>query len=162
MQSEKTKTLLAEIAKSKAEMTKIKEEMSIKIQENFHGMAKELFLAYPELKSFGWRQYTPYFNDGEACEFRSNHDSPIINGVDVDYDDNEPDDDAINIVKGCEEKDWRGNINPDFNPYYKEIVDTLKEFLNQFDDDDMYDLFDDHVIVNITADGFTTEEYNHD
>lgn len=23
----------------------------------------------PTIKSFGWRQYTPYFNDGEPCEF---------------------------------------------------------------------------------------------
>lgn len=166
-QSEKSKTLLAKIAKSKAEMAKMKEEMSLKIQENFHGMVKELFTAYPELKSFGWRQYTPYFNDGEACTFSSNHDSPTINGVNRDWDE-EVEEGMIDIVTNSKEQmknrstNWEYVPNPNYNPYYKEIVDTLMEFLSQFDDDDMYNLFDDHVKVIITAEGCATEEYSHD
>lgn len=167
MQSEKSKILLAEIAKSKAEMAKMKEEMSLKIRENFHGMAKEIFAAYPELKSFGWRQYTPYFNDGEACTFRSNHESPTINGFNSDWDE-EVEEGAIDIVTNSKSTmsnsstGWNDVPNPNYNPYYGEIVDTLIEFLGQFDDDDMYDLFNDHVKVHITVEGFTTEEYNHD
>lgn len=160
MQSEKSKQLLAEIAKSKVEITRIKAELKDKIQENFHGMAGELFNTYPELKSFGWRQYTPFFNDGEACTFSSNHDCPSVNGVDR-YGDDEVEEGAIDIMTNSKEKDYDGP-NPNFNPYYKEIIDTLTEFLNQFDDDDMYDLFDDHVTVKITPEGCFTEDYDHD
>lgn len=162
--SEKSRALLAEIAKTKAEMTKMKEAMSLKIQENFHGMAKELFVAYPELKSFGWRQYTPFFNDGEACTFSSHHENPIINGVDDEYGNDDVDDGCIDIVGNSkEETSWRDKTpNPNYNPYYKEIVETLREFLGQFDDDDMYDLFNDHVKVHVTAEGCTTEDFDHD
>lgn len=29
----------------------------------------EFFAAYPEVEAIKWQQYTPYFNDGEACCF---------------------------------------------------------------------------------------------
>lgn len=45
--------------------------------------SKELFDEYPELKSFGWTQYAPYFNDGNPCVFSVNGDSPTINGYDT-------------------------------------------------------------------------------
>ena len=31
--------------------------------------ALELFIKHPKIKGFSWVQYTPYFNDGEPCEF---------------------------------------------------------------------------------------------
>jgi hypothetical protein len=29
----------------------------------------DIFNLHPEIKAIAWCQYTPYFNDGEACEF---------------------------------------------------------------------------------------------
>ncbi len=167
MPSEKYTQLMAEIAKSKEEIAKIQKDVKDKIQNNFTGLTNELFNIYPELKSFGWRQYTPYFNDGESCEFSSRHDNPIINGADEDYGD-EPEEGVINIVRDSSETyrdsstDWKNVPNPNYNPYYKEIVTSVKNFLNQFDNDDMYDLFGDHVKVTITAEGAKTSEYDHD
>jgi hypothetical protein len=167
MQNEKTKKLLEEIVKSKEEMKVLKESLAQKIQDNFHEMTKELFITYPELKSIAWRQYTPYFNDGEACEFSSHHsDYPTINGNDENYGDNEQEDGVIDIVTNSKEtmygKDYKQIPNPNYNPYYGEIVSTVKSFLALFDDDDMYDLFGDHTKVSITIDGCETEEYDHD
>jgi hypothetical protein len=166
MRSEKSKQLFEQIAKGKEEISKIKAELSGKIKENFHGLAKELFQSYPELKSFGWRQYTPYFNDGEACEFRSQHDYPTINGNDENYGESEQPEGVLDIVKlGSETiygSNWNKIPNPNYNPYYKEIVDTVKEFLNQFDDEDMKDLFGDHVSIHITEEGVDVEDYDHD
>lgn len=31
--------------------------------------ALDALLAFPEVEAVRWHQYTPYFNDGEACEF---------------------------------------------------------------------------------------------
>jgi hypothetical protein len=159
--------LFEEIAKGKEEIKRLKSELSEKLKENFHGLTKELFNAYPELHSFGWRQYTPYFNDGEACEFRSAHDYPTINGNDENYDRSEQPEGVLDIVKlGSEmiyDENWKKVKNNDYNPYYKEIVGTVKEFLNQFDDDDMKDLFGDHVKIHITVDGVEVEDYeDHD
>lgn len=36
------------------------------------GASKILFESCPEIKQVHWTQYTPYFNDGEACEFSVN------------------------------------------------------------------------------------------
>ena len=167
MRSEKSKELFEQIAKGKEEISKIKAELSGKIKENFHGMAKELFQGFPELKSFGWKQYTPYFNDGEACEFQSLHIYPTINGNDENYGESEQEEGVLDIVMlGSETKydaNWKKIPNEDYNPYYKEIVDTVKEFLNQFDDDDMEDLFGNHVDIHVTEEGIEVENYeNHD
>lgn len=35
------------------------------------------FEKYPDV-TIWWEQYTPYFNDGDACTFRSGHDYPYI------------------------------------------------------------------------------------
>lgn len=152
IKSEKAKALFAEVAKGKAEISKIKEELSSKIKDSFHSIAKELFVIYPDLKSFGWSQYTPYFNDGEPCEFRTNTGDVTINGFNSwdSYDEDE-ENEMVNILDKAEN-----------DPYYQEIVDTIREFLSQFDNDDYYDLFDDHVEVTVTADGIETQEYQHD
>jgi len=166
MKSEKSKQLFEQIAKGKEEISKIKAELRVKLKENFHGLAKELFQDFPELKSFGWRQYTPYFNDGEECEFRSLHDYPTINGNDENYGESEQEEGVLDIVKLGSETIWEHNTgripNPDYNPYYKEIVDTVKGFLKQFDDD-MEDLFGNHVSIHVTEEGVEVEDYeDHD
>lgn len=42
-----------------------KEQRSI---ESFQALVATV-LDFPEVHDFGWRQYTPYFNDGETCYF---------------------------------------------------------------------------------------------
>lgn len=42
----------------------------------FEAEAKTIFERHPKLDSFKWRQYTPYFNDGEECIF-GRHDADI-------------------------------------------------------------------------------------
>ncbi len=167
MMSEKSKELFAQIAKGKGEISKIKAELREKLKVNFHGLTKELFQGFPELKSIGWKQYTPYFNDGEACEFMSLHDYPTINGNDENRGESKQPEGVLDIVMlGSEliyDSNWKQIPNTDYNPYYKEIVDTVKEFLNQFDDEDMKDLFGNHVSIHITENGVEVEEYdNHD
>lgn len=52
-----------------------KSELETKIQEKgkelFAETTKEIFAKHGDIvDTFGWCQYTPYFNDGEPCEFR--------------------------------------------------------------------------------------------
>jgi hypothetical protein len=91
------------------------------------------------------------------------HDYPTINGNDENYGESEQPEGVLDIVKlGSEEiydENWKIITNPDYNPHYSEIVKTIKEFLNQFDDEDMKDLFGDHVTVHITSNGVDVQEY---
>lgn len=57
-------------------------------------MFKKMFEDVPELASMRWRQYTPYFNDGDPCVFRVGDvyfrlkdDSSNVHGDNSDYGD---------------------------------------------------------------------------
>ncbi len=45
-------------------------EIQKEIQKEIPVAFDALFDAYPKLVWFSWTQYTPYFNDGDACTFR--------------------------------------------------------------------------------------------
>lgn len=56
------------------DLLKQKEEAEKHLRESgkeaFAAVAKEVFDKYGDIVgAFGWTQYTPYFNDGEPCEF---------------------------------------------------------------------------------------------
>ncbi|MBK6920529.1 MAG: hypothetical protein IPH07_24225 [Deltaproteobacteria bacterium] len=53
-------------------MDEAREKMQREAQEAFRVACDEVFEAHPKLESFGWAQYTPYFNDGEPCTFSVN------------------------------------------------------------------------------------------
>ncbi len=49
----------------------------------FLAACRELFNIYPELESFGWRQFTAFFGGDSPCRFRVLCDEPDINGPDI-------------------------------------------------------------------------------
>lgn len=104
---------------------KVKEarrEMERVAKVAFNQGAQELFATQPTLTSFGWRQYTPYFNDGEECVFGANVEEPMVNGV---------------HVYGDEEE----------GKYNDKLATEVTEFLRGFDEEDLKALFGDHVEV---------------
>ena len=46
-----------------------KKAMVAELQTEFPKIFEELFAKSKLIDSFSWTQYTPYFNDGETCEF---------------------------------------------------------------------------------------------
>ncbi len=133
---------LAEIKKAKKEITELKKQLQKKVKATFHDAVKELFKENPKLTSISWTQYTPYFNDGDACTFSSNHEYADINGDEEDNDEE--------VDSGLTDKEL-GNLEK-----------TVHEFLRNFDDDDMLSMFGDHVKVVVTAKNIEAEEYSHD
>lgn len=97
---------------------------------------KDTFSKYPNLKQVQWTQYTPYFNDGEECTFSSNHQWAEIEGIDGELDYNSKE--------------------------YKEIKESIREFLSQFDDELLKNLFGDHVEIIVTKEGISVQEYEHE
>lgn len=130
----------------------------------FSAGCKELFNAYPQLKSVSFHAYTPYFNDGDTCEYRVSLDYPLINGYD-EHESDEYGDDSINIWKQSHEMLGYGvgaKPNPSYNPYAKQIINNVKAFFRAFEEEIYKDLFGDHVTITVTPNEVTTKTYDHE
>ena len=54
------------------EYNNIKAELTEKVKNSLSALFQEVFERYPEITVIKWTQYTPYFNDGDTCEFYVN------------------------------------------------------------------------------------------
>ena len=142
--------------------------------------SKMLYEKYPDLKSIHWTQYTPYFNDGDECEFGV-HEICFTYGADETEEDLEPYDSNIyplyseatvnmwaerakNASYAIKYRDdaiaWRKE-----NPELAEFADDFDKFqtaVGNIPDDVMKATFGNHVMVQITRDNLIIEEYDHD
>lgn len=132
---------------AKAQMKEFQEKMKQDGKKFFLEISKELFEQNPTLLKFGWRQYTPYYNDGDACEFSAHLDYPKMLLV------GEPEEEF-------EEERWFSSDEKETDA--SKTYNKVTEFLSQFDDNDMELLFGDHCEVIVTKDGVEVEEYEHD
>jgi hypothetical protein len=148
------------------EIKKLKEEMLEASNKIFTDLTKTIFEEHPKLESFGWSQYTPYFNDGETCTFSANIDYIYINGQPAD------EADWINETKitnygtwNREKRQYEGRTevaNLDYDPELAKITDEVKDFLSNFDEDFFLSQFGDHAEITITAEGVSVDECEHD
>jgi hypothetical protein len=95
---EKPEMSSAAAAKYQALKNKIaeaKKQMEKTAKEAFTEMVTDFFEENPDLLSFGWNQYTPYWNDGDVCTFSANTDYPsvtmVIDEQEITYDENSGD-----------------------------------------------------------------------
>lgn len=137
---------LTEIKKAKEDLEKQLLEQS---KAAFHETVKEIFDAHPKLESFSWRQYTPYFNDGEECVFSANAD-------DLDY-----------------RYDGHGyQVVSQFSSGHREALRVLgdlreahgkiQKLFGVLGSDALKELFGDHASVVVRRDAVDVEEYEHD
>jgi len=135
-----------------------RKQLSEQAGQAFKEMAKELFERFPTMESFSWNQYTPYFDDGDECVFRVNSDAESI---------------SINGLDGYDVEqvgyDGKTIYNPGAYPegMSKEdsllVYDAVAEFLNQFDDEILLDLYGNHSTITIHRNGKAeVETYDHD
>ena len=107
-------------------------------QETFNKVSREIFDKYPKLESFGWNQYTPYFMDGDPCEFGVNTSDLNINGIN---------------------RYEHENLDDCLKKASNEIIDLL----SVLDEDFFYSEWGDHVEITVHRDGhIEVEEYSHD
>ncbi len=159
----------------------IKEQLQA-LKSNYQKLAKDLFLTgtkelfdkYEALDSFGFTAYSPYFNDGESCEFSARTDIPYINGY-HEYDEGDERCDSFEAREGdvyiwdkinrseysSTERKW---VEVAGDEKLSAMVGDVVEFLSSFDDDDVWEeMVGNHVIVQFTREGLQIEEYsNHD
>ena len=60
----------AEFERHKLERARLVEELKGKLPK----LLAPLFDKHPKLEAVSWTQYTPYFNDGDVCEFAAHTD----------------------------------------------------------------------------------------
>lgn len=130
-------------------------------------------LADEEIVSFGWTQYTPYFNDGDRCVFglgepwfRTTADDPR------DEDSDEDDEDVLMLS-------MHPTLAPErYDRVSRQVVrverdaETIERYARcqalgdaletgEFDDV-LLDAFGDHAHVRISRSGIVVDEYRHD
>lgn len=109
---------------------------------------KDFMETHPELVAISWTQYTPYFNDGDTCEF----------GVNDVYFTNDPE------MLNEHVYDWDYHWGAKDDKYSESTLADLKELGKALcnADQELLALFGDHVRVIVTKDGIEVEEYIHD
>jgi hypothetical protein len=136
---------LESLAAMKAEYQKrVKEEGEAALKDHF----KKFFAETPGLVAVRWRQYTPYFNDGDPCEFS-------IHGVygkvgttkedSGDYDDGFESDYSLKKTHPAEAK----------------ALGELEALLSGMEDV-LQAVLGDHSMITITPDNVEIVEYEHD
>ncbi len=126
------------------EFNALKAKFTQEATERFKSALLEVFDKHPEIRKFGWTQYTPYFNDGSPCTFRVGD----IMFLDDKDDEEDRDEDDIYEWKYL----WKSGYD---------ALEALSKFLN--DNEEVAEIaFGDHVKVIVTREGVEVEEYDHD
>lgn len=154
-------------------------ELQRKFQEQAQGMFKEItkefFDKNPGITGVVWTQYTPYFNDGDTCEFSVNEatftNAPADELEDIRYGEYEGEAEG---VWACENVD---HVLKSDREWYKETADKIRAaggvdaescalmstaICSGDMEDVMRAMFGDHVKVIATREGFEVNDYDHD
>lgn len=157
----------------------LKKEME-RAGKNALGALKDLINLSPYIEAIKWNQYTPYFNDGDVCEFSVNGIefklTPEISGSGdkagnkkKDDEDEESDEDfkdfgeyGTNLREYLDErKDVLNFKNIDELEAVMDTIGTIHERLCGMDET-LLEAFGDHVEVTVTRKGVETTEYEHE
>ena len=156
-----------------AEQEELRQKFQKTAQELFKETTKEFFDGNPAITAVVWTQYTPYFNDGDTCEFRVN--SPTFtNAPDPEYvrwGEYEGDAEDVFAVENM------AYVMKSDRDYHKEDQEAIKKaggvdvdsceafermICSSAMEDVMKAMFDDHVQVIATREGFEVNDYEHD
>lgn len=158
------------LLEEQADLTKRFQE---KAQELFKETTKEFFDKNPAITAVIWTQYTPYFNDGDTCEF-SVHEPYFTNANSDQFEDiarhGEYDGDEEGVWSEsdwilCGESEYCVNRRKEMN---MEGVDpqSIAKFSRLIQSSEMEDvmqaMFGDHVRVVATRNGFDVDDCDHD
>jgi hypothetical protein len=132
-------------------------ELRYELNDKARGAFAEGFAIFfkdnPEIEDIHWRQYTPYFNDGDACEFGVCDIYFKLKGTEEeggDYDDGR-------VTPWCyvyEDKSREGDR-------LHLAMQSMSKFLES-SEEALEDAFGDHVEVTVTRDEIRVDEYYHD
>lgn len=184
-----SKELKSRMSKLEKDIQKLKSKLAKDTSLLFKVSFAEIFKEHKNLQSFAWTQYTPHWNDGDACVFSAHKEYIYLN----DSEESESLWDLENFYKDLVQKDklikklkaentklasskdskWQIESNERKIKELEEAdvaevkwkLDALRDIsdvMESADDEVLLDMFSDHVKVVVTADGIETESYEHD
>jgi hypothetical protein len=138
------------------DIRKLNAEYKAAIQDHGAKVLKDMFADFfaenPGIIALRWEQYTPYFNDGEPCEFDVYGFYFLDTSASADKDGDE-DGAFVDAYTARHDSD----------PKQAARGATVEAFESRVKDEDVFRfVFGDHVRVTATPDGFEVEEYDHD
>jgi hypothetical protein len=123
----------------------------------FGDITKDIFNDNPQLNSFSWNQYTPYFNDGDTCVFGVNRDYYRFNNS-CDHVDKW----TLNNEQYSKKIDLE-DLSFDSIDSIKKAYNEVDELLSMFEDEDLCQMFGDHAEITVYRNGqIDVDEYSHD
>lgn len=165
--------LREEFDKLMEEQSALRAVFRAKAQELFKGVTKEFFEKNPGINAIRWSQYTPYFNDGDTCEF-SVHEPYFTNAKGDQLEDLTRHGEYDGEDEGVwAEENWILTGDSQYCIDRRKTLDltgvdlaSITSFSKMIQSSEMEEIlkemFDDHVYVTATCDGFDVEEYEHD
>lgn len=144
-----------------AEQQALRVKFQADAQAMFKESLKSFFELNPGINALRWTQYTPYFNDGDACVFGVN-DVYFTNAKGEQLNDVN----SWGEYEGDDEDVWVEYYMPYFSG--KEGVDVtscdfISDMINSSEMRDiMEQMFGDHVCVTVTREGIDVDDYEHD
>jgi hypothetical protein len=130
-------------------------------QTMFKESLKSFFELNPGINALRWTQYTPYFNDGDACVF-SVGDVYFTNAKGNQLDDisgwGEYEGDDADIWSDSYPKYLTGKLGVNV-----ESCEFISSMINSSEMEDIMEMmFGDHVCVTVTRVGIDVTDYDHD
>lgn len=122
--------------------------------------ALDAVLSIPGVHGARWEQFTPYFADGEPCEFSVNELAVRLSPLDDEEDE-----------RGDSEDGWIETYGLDysrdeFEGFTDERFDALKKAVSNWDRINSEEVarrnFGEHAQVTATLEGFSVDYYEHD
>ena len=152
-----TLDIISEVQSLTETFKKQQAELIEKFKPNFQKLFVPFLESHLEIKAISFTAYTPYFNDGDTCEYGVGELALIPADEEL-----EPD-----WGLGFEECDLRylTSLNPEQREMLKAAFNDLKptaEAFHNIPEDVMMDIVGDHARVIISLDGMEIEEYEHD
>lgn len=149
-----------------AKMAAMREELKSLGERLFREGAQDIFDAYPNLVSFSWTQYTPYFNDGDECVFSVHAEYGTTLKFEGESDDEDEEDDGETFssynAKYADPSVELPSYYADVPRWKFNVGGDVASLIGGVDDDTMKALFGDHVRVTVTREGIDTEYHEHD
>lgn len=145
--------------KLRQQVAEAKAKMQSEGQEALKVAFSDFLSANPEIKSIQWTQYTPYFNDGDACKFGVHE-----FGLELTEEAAATMVDPIFLSYECSihsEGHQYGLIKT--NARAMQIKQELSAFQKSVIDKDLFEsIFGDHKLIIVTRDGIQVSNYRHD
>ena len=148
-----------EIEQIKKDIEKLQSELHKKGEKYFREETKAIFASYPEMQSFSWRQYTPYFNDGDACTF-SCHGADY---VDINQHGANPEQEDDDFEPSADlEEIYLERAPGKKAPWHERAAYEICELIGFVGEDVMLKMFGDHCKVIVGRKKTVVEDYEHE